>query len=346
MAAVLLLATVTIGIVVAAYLRASRPPDRTTGRTAAQRAEEQRQQDLKLLVTTYARVQDERDRLESFVETIRKFVDRHPDFAAGRTLLGQVLLDAGKPREALEEVRTSLDLNSRQPQIHCLAGVVAAKLDDPELAEEHFLAAIALEPRNGQFRMQLANVYVHSGRLSEAKQAFGEALRLDSSLHEAHATLSGMYAEEGEPKKAIEHIRKAIELTTLSERGKHVVYVRKQARLELAADRPDDALRTLKSLTVRELLDPEVMADMTACWASKDRPDLAAELYEDAMRIFPADPNLIANAARWRITAGDTRAAREHVRALQRLSRDLPAIAELERKLRTAEGGAAGGDKR
>ena len=328
------LAVVTVGIIIAAYLRVSDQPDQIEQPDGTRQSADQAEQDLKLLTETYVSIQTDRDKLGPFVEKLREFVDRNAESAPGHRLLGQVSLDAGKPRDALKHLQISLDLDARQPGICCLAGIVAEKLDELDLAARYYQEAIGLEPRNGEYRLHLANVNLGRRDLVEAKQGFLEALRLNSALHEAHGALSGIYASENKLAMALTQIRKAIELTPMIERSKHVIYVRKQAKLELRDGRPDDALRNLQSLGVKERFDPEVMEDIATCYANKSRPDLAAELYEEAMRVFPADWRFVAEAARWRMRTGGEEEFYRHIRTLSRLDPGLPVIAELERKMR------------
>jgi len=336
LAAVVVLAVLTVGIIIAAYLRVSGRPDQAEqpASTPPPAPADQVDLELKRLTRTYVSIQSERDKLGPFVETLRKFVDRNDQYAPGHRLLGQVLIDAVKPRDGLKHLQLSLDLDARQPGIHCLAGIVAEKLDDLDLAAKHYQGAVGLEPRNGEYRMHLANVHLGRGEFADAKQGFLEALRLDSSLHQAHGALSGIYGRENKLAMALTQIRKAIELTPFAERPKHVIYVRKQAKLELRDGRPDDALRTLQSLSVKERFAPDVMAEMAVCYANKSRPDLAAELYEEAMRVFPADWRFVAEAARWRLRTGGGEEVYRHIRTLRRLDPGLPVIAELERKVR------------
>jgi len=336
--AVIILAAVTVGIIGAAYVRIARRAEKTPEPDAAQLDVDQAKEELRLLTQTYLSIHDQRDKLGPFIEAVRKFVERNEQYAPGHKLLGQIRLDAGRSREALDSLEQSLDLNQRQPELRCMAGVVAEKLGDMDKAAKYFLEAIGLDPRNGQFRMHLANVYLHRNELAESKHTFLEALRMDSSLHEAHAALSGIYDQEGRRLLAITQIRKAVELTLMSERTKHVIYVRKQAKLELRDGRPDDALRTLQSLTMKERFEPAIMEDMATCWANKSRPDLAAELYEDALAIFPTNWRYVAGAANWRLLADDNKAFERHLRMLRRLDSSLPVIAVLERR-RTARQG-------
>ena len=334
LAAVAVLAVVAVGIIIAAYIRVSDQPDQVAQPDGAPQPVDQAKEDLKLLIETYVNIQTERQKLKPFAEKLREFMARNAEFAPGHRLLGQVSIDVGKPRDALKHLQISLDLDPRQPGIRCIAGIVAERLGDLDLAAKHYQEAIGLEPRNGEYRMHLANVHLGRGEIVEAKQGFLEALRLNSALHEAHGALSGIYASENKLAMALTQIRKAIELTPMIERSKHVIYVRKQAKLELRDGRPDDALRNLQSLGVKERFDPEVMEDIATCYANKSRPDLAAELYEEAMRVFPADWRFVAEAARWRMRTGGEEEFYRHIRTLSRLDPGLPVIAELERKMR------------
>ena len=332
LAAILILAAATIGVLGLAYYRVSRPTEPAARPDPAQRAREQAQRELQQLQQLYTQTRTDRNTLKPLVQSVRRLVERHPQFAAARTMLAQVLLDTDQPREALAQLTAGLELDANQPEIHCMAGVVAQNLDELDVAAHHFSQAVGLDKRNGRYRVHLASLYLRRHQFDEAERLLLEALLVDSSLHAAHAALSDIYASQNKLSLALDQIRKALECTPTPERSKYVVYVRKQGRLQLRDGRPDDALRALQALSLKEQFEPDVMADMATCRAYQSHFGRAAELYERATTLFPAEARFLAQAAHWRLRAGDLVAFEHHLRALRRLDPNLPIIAELERQ--------------
>ena len=332
LAAVLILAAATVAIVVVAYNRAGPPADQTPAPNAAEQALTRARTQLQQLQEAYPGIGDRRDTFEPYAESVRGLVERNPEFAPARTLLAQILLDTNQPREALAQLAAGLELDGNQPEVYCLAGNVAQNLGDLDTAAKYFLQAIGLEPRNARYLLHLANVHLARHEFDEARDLLLKALHLDSSLHEGYAALSDVYASQNKLSLALTEIRKALEQTPPHERAKYIVYVRKQARLQLRDGRPADALLTLKALSMKEQFDAGVMADMATCLANQGRLDRAAELYENAVIIFPSDWRFLAGAAHWRLRNGDLDAFDAHLRALRRIDPNLPIIADLERQ--------------
>jgi tetratricopeptide (TPR) repeat protein len=73
------------------------------------------------------------------------------------------------------------------------------------------LAWIAREPGNAHPYCNLAQLYRMSGRQDEALGLLLEAIRLDETLAEAHASLAEIYAIAGDYDAAWEHARIAEE---------------------------------------------------------------------------------------------------------------------------------------
>ncbi len=270
---------------------------------------------------------------QAIVKQAWRLVERYPKFAAARTLLGQILLYQDRFGEALEQFELSLGLNARQPEVHLLAGTLAGKLGDFNKATHHYSMAVGLDAHEPRYKLHLAQAYVTAHRQDEARDLLLEALRLDSSLHQGYALLADIYAQQNRLTLALPQIQKAIDQTPVSQRGTQVVYIRRKAALLRRDNRPQQALLVLDALSPSEQLDPGVMHEMAVCWSILGKPGQAAELYERVLAKAPTRWELAAEAAKWRIKAGDVDAARRLVDHARNVNPRAAVIQELEQEL-------------
>jgi len=262
-----------------------------------------------------------------------RVVERYPMYAPTHTFFGQVWLYQEQLEKAYEQFELSLDLDGQQPETHLLAGTIAYKLGRPDHAIGHYSKAVGLEPSNPRYRLHLAQGYVSQHRNQEARDVLLEALQIDSRLHEAYAALSHLYAQQNKPILALSQIQKAIDHTPASQRAQQVLYIRRKSRLLLRDNQPESSLMTLQNLNPSEQSDPRVLEEMAICWSMLGQLDQAAVVFEKAMVANPTQWTLVANAARWRIKAGDQAAARQHLQRLRQIQPRAQVIEHLEAQL-------------
>ena len=109
-------------------------------------------------------------------------------------LKGQILLEAGKPFDALAPLRRATELTQNQPLIATTFGHALIATEDPENfkeAERVLKAAVARDRENPFAWYQLGVVYAANGDLARAKLASAEQqimeLQLPQALHSAEA---------------------------------------------------------------------------------------------------------------------------------------------------------------
>ena len=266
-------------------------------------------------------------------DAAQRLVERYPKYDAAHTLLGQVLVYQGRFEEAYERFKLSLTLNGQQPELHLLAGTLSLKLNQIDKATGHYSMAVGLDATNSRYRVHLAQAYIKQHKYEEARAALLEALRIDSSMHGAYALLADLYAQQNRSALAITQIQRAIEQTPVSERATQVIYIRRKSQLFRRNNQPDEALMALGTLTALERADPQIMKEIALCWSLQNQPENAATMYEQAMVQNPTHWPLVAEAARWRIKAGNTDIARKHLTTLRQINPRAQAIAELEAQL-------------
>jgi len=286
-------------------------------------------QELESLGKAFERIVSGTHQTGTLIDAVRRVVQRYPKYAACRTLLAQVLIYDGQSDAAYQQLVLSLELDGQQPDVHLLAGTLAFQLEQIDQATGHYLAAVGIDPSTPRYRLHLAQAYISNHKDHEARQVLLEALRMDSSLHAAYASLADLYARQNQLALALTQIQKAIDHTDASQRGKQVFYYRQKSRLLRRDNRPADALLTLKRLKMPEV-DLGLIEDMAICWSMLGKPDQAAMLFEDAMVTNPTHAALVAGAVRWRIKAGDKETARRHLALLRRINPRSDVVTHLE----------------
>ena len=292
--------------------------------------------ELRSIQDQYAALR-EAGRIEVAVEQLTRLVEKYPRYADVRAQLGLVLSDAGRMDDAYGHLQRCLDLDRDQPEVHMIAGTIATKREDLTQAAHHYSQAVGLAPDNGEYRVFLAQIQIKRAQFEQARITLLEALRLDSSLHEAHFCLSNLYARQpGQHmlELALTQIQKAIENTPISERHKQGAYVRRKATLLRRMNRPEESLRTLLGLPPADLAKIPVIEEMAISWQLLGRPDNGAKLYEEQLLRNPTEWRLAAGAAVWRLKAGETDVAQKHLATIRRIDPWAAVIPDLERKLK------------
>jgi tetratricopeptide (TPR) repeat protein len=263
----------------------------------------------------------------------RRLVERYPRYADARTLLAQVMLFQGRTDAAYDQLLMSLDIDKQQPDVQLAAGNVAEQLGRIDEAARHYSNAADLAPRVARYRCFLANIYLKKKDTEHARTTVLEALALDSSQHEAYGILSAVYEQEGKLPLAIEQAQKAIEHTPADQHKHRVAYILRKSTLLRRDNRADEALQVLTTLSAQEQAEPAALYEAALSWAAQGQFDQAALVYEKVLADNPLAWKPAAEAAKWRIKAGDRAGAERDIEAIRRINPRLEVIAELERQL-------------
>ena len=143
----------------------------------------------------------------------RKQLERRPDDASARLLLGQILLQLRRNAEALGEIRRVV---REQPKnVDALLSLSAALTQQsgfriPPEAEETARRAIQLAPRNANAHVQLAEVMASKRDFKTARAEIEEACRLDPRSPNAHLMRAVILMSDKDPAGAVQATDSAI----------------------------------------------------------------------------------------------------------------------------------------
>lgn len=186
------------------------------------------------------------ERLEEAGRALSHSLAIRPQHALARNCMGSVLLDSGKPAEAIEHFNVALELN--RDYAECLSNkaqalkrlgqgraaleaaerAVALEPANPEMyiraaellrgegmhrgAIEHYSNALQREPGSLSARLGLANTYREAGRTEEALAALDDCLQHHPHSAEAYSALGLVREQLGEIEAAAQNYERAIAL--------------------------------------------------------------------------------------------------------------------------------------
>jgi tetratricopeptide (TPR) repeat protein len=149
------------------------------------------------------------------VRLLRELVERQPEDADTRLLLGTALALLPRRSEALEELQAAIRLRPDSAPAHDALGMAYSRFVEPELARRAFVRAVELDPNALRPRVHLALTLAERGEtdaalrhLSVATESEGE----DAERGYAHYVAGLIHSERDAPQRAAEAFEAAAAL--------------------------------------------------------------------------------------------------------------------------------------
>jgi len=313
--------------------------------------------------TNLAAVLMQRGDLAGAEAELRRALARDGQYAPALLTLGQVLGRQGKAGEALVPVRAAIDgtpdvedsaylqlallaeragqrqeaalhlaalrrLRTRAAGIPTAEGLLALHAGEPDVAERHFRAALAIDPAAAEPLGQLFQLYRERGRETELEPLVRAALARNDGAMLPHNWLGLILARRGDTAGAEAQFRRALEFApdfggTMANLGS--LYGR-TGRLEEAVTVLSRAVR----LEPRNL---EARVNLGAALGKLGRLDAAIDTLEEALRLGLRTPELLDAAGLAHAQRGDAARARELLRESLALLPDQPQVRRLLEEL-------------
>jgi tetratricopeptide (TPR) repeat protein len=197
--------------------------------------------------------------LERFQAAARRSPrDEHPHEMMGALYLRQQQFD-----KAIQEYSEAVRLSPGAPEAQLALGVAYRMKGDLPRAQQAFEAALGKNPTTAEGQRLLADLYAEQKLYPEAVQHYKEALQIDPQSADSHNNLAWLYATSEDPKwrdprAALEHARRAVELTQWKEAG----FIDTLAEAHYASGSYQEAVR-IQVLALRlDPHDPELQEHM------------------------------------------------------------------------------------
>ncbi len=135
-----------------------------------------------------------------------------PRAAGPQAVLSRLMLEAGRPAEAVWAAETALALDPRHAAARAARQAAGLALDALEPHVASLELGSMLNADDASILIELAHSYAELGRAQPAERAFKRALNIEPSSAEAHAGLGALYLTAGIDEGAEHHSRKALAL--------------------------------------------------------------------------------------------------------------------------------------
>jgi tetratricopeptide (TPR) repeat protein len=146
------------------------------------------------------------------VERFRNSLELDPSSPEKWTALGGALTRSGRPDEAVEAFRRSLQQDDRNAVAYFGLGDALLAQNKPEEAAECFRKACELNPKVAEPCNRLGETLVHLGKPTEAAEEFRRAIRLKEKFPEPHYSLALLAAGRRDWPEAEKEFRRVVEL--------------------------------------------------------------------------------------------------------------------------------------
>ena len=146
--------------------------------------------------------------LDAAVDAFRRALDARPAFRKAANNLILTLVKAGRGPEAVERARVFVAAAPEDPNALFTLGLAQSE-QDVSGAIDTFLRIVALEPRHGLARSNLALVLKRADRPAEAIEQLHRVLETDQRP-EAHYTLGVIYWQQGDAERAMKALGAAV----------------------------------------------------------------------------------------------------------------------------------------
>ena len=150
----------------------------------------------------------QKEALEEFKTTL----DLDPEYAMAHLNIGKIYKDQRRYTEAVEEYNMALELEPKVAQIHSNLGNALRHLGRLPEAIQEYKTALELGPELAGVHNNLGNAYKQGGRTVEAIKEYKKAIELQSDLAQPHFNLGDIYQKQGSFKKAAQYYRRALEI--------------------------------------------------------------------------------------------------------------------------------------
>jgi type IV pilus assembly protein PilF len=161
-----------------------------------------------------AMVQMEQGQTSQALESAREAVRRDPKNAEAHHYLGLIYMNLSEYDQALEHLKEAVKIDPHYTDAHNVLGVVYRETKQYDKALKEFQAALADKTYRTPEKIQLnlGNLYLDQGVLSEAQRSFEKAVSINPKYLLGYIGLGTTYQRMGKQDLASAQFRKVIEL--------------------------------------------------------------------------------------------------------------------------------------
>ena len=239
---------------------------------------------------------------------LKNALDKNPNSAEARFLLGKALLQGGDPSTALIELRKAQDAKTPDEQVVPeIARALLAAGDSAKLIVQHSKTSFVNAGANADLQTSLAAAHAMQGKLDQARALAAAALQAQPGYTPAVVLLARLDASTGDIAGALRQLDQML----ANESGNAAAGLLKGEILLRARNDPDAALASLRSVQVAH---PESVAAQLAVVNILMQQSKASEArteFEQLKKIGPRHPGTLMLQAQFAFDDKDYKASRE-----------------------------------
>lgn len=187
-----------------------------------------------------ARLYGMQNRHDEAEKILRSLLAVQPGHTQGLQFLAQLLLDAGRGREAIALLKEETESGDAGAHMVALLGEAYAQTNDLARAEQAYRRATLLEPSEPAYRQRLARTLSDRGKSDEAIEQYRKLVEANPRDAESFLRLAQEYRKQGKLDEAEQNVVQARQLAPGS---LEVIY--NEALIYESQGRFDDAIRVL-----------------------------------------------------------------------------------------------------
>jgi tetratricopeptide (TPR) repeat protein len=178
-------------------------------------------------------------------------------------MLGALYLHEQQFEKAIQEYSEAVRLTPGMPEAQLALGVAYRMKGELGKAQQAFESALGKNPTTAEGQRLLADLYAEQKLFADAIQHYKQALQIEPQSAESHNNLAWLYATCEDPKwrdphAALEHARRAVELTQWKEAG----FIDTLAEANYASGSYQEAVRIQLLALQLDPQDPELQEHM------------------------------------------------------------------------------------
>jgi tetratricopeptide (TPR) repeat protein len=152
-----------------------------------------------------AHLERETGNIEGGIRALEKAASLNPEDAETKALLGAYLTEAGRPRDAVERLRSFAERDAPDVGVVVSYALARARLGETREAMTALERAQRIDPSDAMLHVHAGTVELIANDRGRARQEFEAALKLSPDLPRAHSSLGVLLAEEGRFAEAAAH---------------------------------------------------------------------------------------------------------------------------------------------
>ena len=146
------------------------------------------------------------------LEHYRRAIEIDPDYKEGHHNLGLTLAGRGDVAGAKREYSEALRIDPSYKEAHNNLAAVLFFEEDLAGAIDHYRRAIAIDPAFKEARNNLGVVLMNQGKVADAIDAYRAAIKIDPGYKEPHYNLGNALLEQGKVDEAVAEYRAALKI--------------------------------------------------------------------------------------------------------------------------------------